>query len=71
MRSVQIGDERVGLKFERPESANSVTLTFVNLGKTTTGTFDLDELKVALRFILEDPNDTDRRTEKEIRSNRR
>jgi hypothetical protein len=58
MRSVQIGNENLGLKFERPDSKKKVSLTFTNLGKTMSGTFDLDELKVALRFILEDSNDT-------------
>jgi hypothetical protein len=69
MRSVQIGNDHLSLKFERPESAETVSLTFTNLGKTISGSFDLDELKVALRFILEDPNDNDRRPEKEVRSN--
>ena len=66
MRNVQIGNEKLSLKFERSESTENVLLTFKNLGKTLSGTFDLDELKVALRFILEDPNDIDRRPEKEI-----
>jgi hypothetical protein len=68
MRTVQIGNEKTRLKFERPETAETISLTFTNLGKTISGTFDLDELKVALRFILEDPNDVDRRSEKETRN---